>query len=256
METANPSSADVQAGALERNFAAIEIKNLTKTFGNLYALKEVNLSLETGEFLTIFGPNGAGKTTLIRILSTITKATSGEIVIGGIALKKTPEQIRRQIGVIAHQTFLYDDLTAEENLRFYGKLYDVKNLNAKIAEIISEVGLELRRNDRVRTFSRGMQQRLSIARAMIHEPQFLFLDEPYTGLDQHASEMLTGWLKRVRGSQRTVLMVTHDLERGLEMADQVAILNRGKIVFHERRAAIDPKHFRNRYYEQVARESN
>lgn len=253
---ANPANKIIPPQSLDQTLPVIEVKSLTKTFGNLYALKEVHLNLGKGEFLTIFGPNGAGKTTLIRILSTITKATSGEITIGGVSLKKTPEQIRRQIGVIAHQTFLYDDLTAEENLRFYGKLYDVKNLDAKIAAIISEVGLDLRRRDRVRTFSRGMQQRLSIARAMIHDPEFLFLDEPYTGLDQHASEMLTGWLKRVRNSQRTTLMVTHDLERGLDMADQVAILNRGKIVFHERRAAIDPKNFRSRYYKLVAGEDN
>lgn len=235
------------------NSLAIEVTSLSKTFGTLYALKNVNLRVKRGEFITIFGPNGAGKTTLIRILSTITPASSGEISIGGFSLTKESEKIRRQIGVIAHQTFLYEELTAEENLRFYGKLYDVENLTAKIETIISEVGLELRRNDRVRTFSRGMQQRLSIARAMLHDPSLLFLDEPYTGLDQHAAEMLSGWLNRLRNSQRTTLMVTHDLERGIDMADRVAILNKGEIVYNRDRATLDSQSFRKTYYELVAK---
>ncbi len=239
----------IQSMAL--NGIAIAVSDLSKTFGNQFALRNVSFQLPAGEFLTIFGPNGAGKTTLIRILSTLSKPSSGKAKIGNHSLPTESEAIRRQIGVIAHQTFLYEDLTADENLRFYGKLYGVRDLDARIESIISEVGLGLRRRDRVRTFSRGMQQRLSIARAMIHDPQFLFLDEPYTGLDQHASEMLSGWLKRVRSSNRTTLMVTHDLERGLEMADRVAILNHGKIVFDERQSAIDPKSFRQMYYELV-----
>lgn len=213
----------------------------------------MNLKVKQGEFVTIFGPNGAGKTTLIKILSTITRASSGEISIGGFSLEKEPERIRRQIGVMGHQTFLYEELTAEENLRFYGKLYDVGNIDVKIAKTISEVGLELRRKDRVRTFSRGMQQRLSIARAMLHDPAVLLLDEPYTGLDQHASEMLSGWLKALRSKQRTILMVTHDLEQGIDLADRVAIINKGQIVFEEERSAIDPQKFRETYFNYVAK---
>jgi heme ABC exporter ATP-binding subunit CcmA len=233
---------------------AIAVSELSKTFGNQFALRNVSFQLPAGEFLTIFGPNGAGKTTLIRILSTLSKPSSGKVKIGNHSLPRDAEAIRRRIGVIAHQTFLYEDLTAEENLRFYGKLYGVAALETRIEAIISEVGLKLRRRDRVRTFSRGMQQRLSIARAMIHEPLFLFLDEPYTGLDQHASAMLSGWLSRLRSSQRTTLMVTHDLERGLELADRVAILNSGRIVFDEMRSAIDPKSFRETYYALVGGE--
>ncbi|MFQ5603873.1 MAG: heme ABC exporter ATP-binding protein CcmA [bacterium] len=232
--------------------AVIEVNGLTKTFGNHHALKNVSFKLSKGEFLTIFGPNGAGKTTLIRILSTITKASRGQITVGGFSLQEAPEQIRSQIGVIAHQTFLYEDLTAEENLRFYGKLYDVRDISSKIESIIAEVGLKLRRRDRVRNFSRGMQQRLSIARAMLHEPSILLLDEPYTGLDQHASEMLSGWLKRLRDDRRTTIMVTHDLERGIDMANRIAILNRGKMVYEKERSGIDHKHFRQTYYELVS----
>lgn len=244
---------DLPESSVERvaDMPVIETQGLTKSFGSIYALRQVNLSVRQGEFLTIFGPNGAGKTTLIRILSTLTKASSGRISVGGFSLDTEPEKIRRQIGVIAHQTFLYEELTAEENLRFYGRLYDVPDLKRKIESIISEVGLELRQQDRVRTFSRGMQQRLSIARAMLHDPALLLLDEPYTGLDQHASEMLTGWLKRLRSHRRTILMVTHDLERGIDLADRVAILTRGQIVFDQSRSNIDTGSFRQTYYKFV-----
>ncbi|MFQ5651875.1 MAG: ABC transporter ATP-binding protein [bacterium] len=230
---------------------AIKVSGLTKTFGNQFALRNVSFELRRGQFWTIFGPNGAGKTTLIRILSTLSKATSGTVEIDGMAPAQAPEKIRRRVGVIAHQSFLYENLTAEENLRFYGKLYNVPDLNLKIDKIISEVGLRLRRKDRVRTFSRGMQQRLSIARAMLHEPSLLLLDEPYTGLDQHASEMLSGWLKELKSSDRTTLMVTHDLERGVDLADQVAILNKGKMVFNRACSEIDANGFRQTYYDFV-----
>ncbi len=231
--------------------SAIQVEGIQKSFGSQYALRKIGFKLEQGEFLTIFGPNGAGKTTLIRILSTLTKASAGDFTISGISPQKEPEKIRRQIGVIGHQTFLYEDLTAAENLRFYGRLYDVENLAAKIEQILEDVGLGLRENDRVRTFSRGMQQRLSIARAMLHEPQLLLLDEPYTGLDQHASEMLSGWLKDLRLKNRTTLMVTHDIERGIDLADRVAILVKGKLVYNEQRKNIDLKNFRQTYYDYV-----
>ncbi|MCH8873768.1 heme ABC exporter ATP-binding protein CcmA [candidate division KSB1 bacterium] len=238
----------------ETQSTVIAVTGLTKTFGNLYALRNLSFSLHKGEFLTIFGPNGAGKTTLIRILSTITKASSGEIKIADLSFEDDSEKIRRQIGVIAHQTFLYENLTAEENLRFYGKLYDVENLSKKIETILSEVGLELRKKDFVRTFSRGMQQRLAIARAMLHEPSILLLDEPYTGLDQHASGMLTNWLNRLRSSEQTILMVTHDLEQGMELADRIAILVEGQLVFNQEQRGVDVKKFRQTYYDLVEKD--
>ncbi len=238
----------------ETQSTVIAVTGLTKTFGNLYALRNLSFSLNKGEFLTIFGPNGAGKTTLIRILSTITKASSGEIKIADLSFEDDSEKIRRQIGVIAHQTFLDENLTAEENLRFYGKLYDVENLSTKIETILSEVGLEWRKKDFVRTFSRGMQQRLAIARAMLHEPSILLLDEPYTGLDQHASGMLTNWLNRLRSSEQTILMVTHDLEQGMELADRIAILVEGQLVFNQEQRGVDVKKFRQTYYDLVEKD--
>ncbi|NIR51646.1 heme ABC exporter ATP-binding protein CcmA [candidate division KSB1 bacterium] len=238
---------------MEQGTPVIAVDGLSKSFGNHYALRNVNFTVKEGEFLTIFGPNGAGKTTLIRILSNITKASTGQITIGGFLLDREPEKIRRRIGVIAHQTFLYEDLTAEENLRFYAKLYDVNDLDHRIETLLTEVGLAHRRTDRVRTFSRGMQQRLSIARAMLHDPTLLLLDEPYTGLDQHAAAMLSGWLKRLRDSHRTTLMVTHDLEQGVDLADRVAILVKGRLVYDHQKSEIDLKNFRPLYNDLVDR---
>jgi ABC-type multidrug transport system ATPase subunit len=141
-----------------------------------------------------------------------------------------PGEVRRRIGVISHQTYLYDDLTAEENLRFFGRMYDVPNLDGRIAEVLAQVGLAQRAGDRVRTFSRGMQQRVSIARAVLHKPRILLLDEPDTGLDERAAGMLHEAILGLEGEQRTVIMTTHHFERGLSMATHVAILNEGKLV--------------------------
>jgi len=234
------------------NSAAIEAAELTKKFGHLYALREISFSQEAGKFTTIFGPNGAGKTTLIRIISTIAKATEGEVKILGLDIAKEAEKVRKHIGVIGHQTFLYEDLTAEENLRFYGKLYSVPDLNERIGSSLSEVGLAQRSKDHVRGFSRGMQQRLAIARAMLHDPDILLLDEPYTGLDQHATQILTQWLKKLREQKRTTLMVTHNIERGLELADRVFILIRGKIAFDQPKQKINDGDFKDTYYKLVA----
>jgi heme ABC exporter ATP-binding subunit CcmA len=231
---------------------AIEVRNLVKTFSEFYALRGISLQIATGECLTIFGPNGAGKTTFLRILSAISRPTSGEILIDGKPLQQAVFSIRRQLGVIAHQSFLYDDLTAEENLLFYARLYDVIHPAERIREILNEVGLYERARDRVRTYSRGMQQRLSIARAMLHNPALLFLDEPYTGLDQHAASMLTTWLSKLRSERRTILLVTHDLEQGLALADRVVIFLRGKVAWEKPASAIDQQTLRQLYFDLVA----
>lgn len=233
------------------NQPAICISGLTKTFGHLYALRKVDFISEPGEFVTILGPNGAGKTTLIRIISTLSKASEGKVQLFGFDVAKQPDRVRRNIGVIGHQTFLYDDLTAEENLKFYGRLYEVPGLAGRIDESLAEVGLSHRRADLVRGFSRGMQQRLAIARAMLHEPGVLLLDEPYTGLDQHAALILTQWLAKLRQQNRTTLMVTHNLERGLELANRIVILNKGKISFNEYAEGMHLDTLKQRYVQIV-----
>jgi len=227
---------------------AIEVQGLTKSFGNHLALKGVELRVREGEFLTIFGPNGSGKTTLIKVLATIMKPSSGNVRVAGFDLRDSPVPIRRKIGVVSHQTFLYDDLTAFENLKFYGRMYDVPNLEARIHEVITKVGLASRLHHQVRTLSRGMQQRLSIARAVLHRPSIMLLDEPETGLDQYATARLREVLDTLSAENGTVIMTTHRLEYGLEMGDQVAILAGGRIAYQESKQSLDVDSLRQTYY--------
>jgi heme exporter protein A len=226
---------------------------VTKSFGSFAVLKGVDLELHQGEFITLLGPNGAGKTTLLRILATLARPTSGTIEIGGIPLKEAKSSIRGLLGVISHQTFLYEDLTPRENLRFYGKLYEVPDLERRIEELLVKVGLEKRANDRVRTFSRGMQQRLSIARAILHNPPVLLLDEPDTGLDRQAADMLQNVIAELAtgGEPRSVIMTTHNLERGLAMCDRIIVLANGRIAREAPAHELLPESLQNWYYESV-----
>ncbi len=227
----------------------IEVSGVTKSFGNIEALRGIDLRIKKGEFLTIFGPNGAGKTTLINILSNLMKPSSGTVSIGGINLNDGGDAVRRDIGVISHNTYLYNNLTPYENIRFYGKIYGVDNLEERVHNVIEQVGLKGRMYDQVGTFSRGMQQRLSLARALIHNPSVIFLDEPYTGLDQHAAHLLKVLLNRFHTDEnRTTVMTTHNIERGLEMCDQVAIQVRGKILYKETLSKIDRDNFEEIYF--------
>ncbi len=233
----------------------IETRNLTKAFGSKYALRGVDLRVMPGESLVLFGPNGAGKTTLVRILASLSRPTGGSVRIGGLDLSSHADGIRRYLGVVSHAPLLYDSLTAEENLRFFAGLYGLARPEQRIAEMLERVGLYARRGDLVRTYSRGMVQRLAIARALLHDPEVLLLDEPDTGLDPQAAEMLhdllaelsgrdtsmgtspsAGDLRQATPSQqpqrrRTIVTVTHSLERGLAIADRVAILVNGRIVY-------------------------
>jgi len=218
----------------------IRVRGLEKTFGNTVALCGVDLDVAGGEFLIVVGPNGAGKTTLIRVLATLSRPTAGEVRIGGLDTVHDAVAIRRRLGMVSHQPLLYEDLTAAENLAFYGRMYDVPNLPRRIKELLDQVGLIARGDDAVRTFSRGMQQRLAIARALLHDPPLLLMDEPFTGLDQQAAAMLSRVLESVGTSgARTVVMTTHDLERGLAMGDRLVILARGQIVYQARRDELD-----------------
>ena len=211
------------------------------------ALRGVNLAVPEGRFVTVVGPNGAGKTTLLRILATLSRPTMGVVKIGGRELPKGAAEVRKRIGLVSHQTLLYGDLSAQENLRFYGRMYDVLDLDARISQVLEQVGLAHRRRDPVRTFSRGMQQRLAIARAVLHRPSLMLLDEPYTGLDQDAAARLEEVMSAVGTEGRTVVMTTHDLERGLAVADCVVILAKGRVVFEAERAQLDAAAFKEAY---------
>jgi heme exporter protein A len=225
----------------------IEARSLVKAFGLQAALRGVDLEVAEGEFVTVLGPNGAGKTTLLRVLATLSQPTAGVARIGGYDVVKAGSQVRQLIGLVSHQTMLYPHLSAEDNLRFYGRLYQVNDLEKRISETLELVGLAARAEDLVRTFSRGMQQRLTIARAILHQPRVMFFDEPYTGLDQQAAAVLADVLTGVAAEGRTVLLTTHNLERGLVGCDRVIILNRGRVVHDADRAQIDPASFAGVY---------
>jgi heme exporter protein A len=213
----------------------IEARGITKLFGDRYALRGIDLTVNRGEHVVIFGPNGAGKTTLLKVLSTLVKPTAGSVWLDGVDIRDKPVQIRRRISLVGHQTFLYDDLTVYENLKFYGRMYGIPDLEAKILEVISVVQLEPRLHDRVGTLSHGMQQRASMARAVLHNPSILFLDEPEIGLDPHASAIVRDILGDDTSGSRTAVMATHNLERGLELGDRFVILDRGKTVYQASR---------------------
>jgi heme exporter protein A len=218
---------------------AIRVRKLTKAFGHTAALRGVDLSVAEGEFLTLFGPNGAGKTTLIRIVASLTRPTAGTIRVRGEDLGKAATSLRRHIGLISHNPLLYGDLTPDENLRFFAQMYDLPDAASRIDTVLAQVGLAARRRDPVRTFSRGMVQRLAIARAILHDPSIMLLDEPYTGLDLQAADMLRSVLQELAASNRTVILTTHNLEQGLEMCDRAAILNRGKVAWEGSRTGLD-----------------
>jgi len=207
----------------------IETRGLRKSFGLRPVLRGVDLDIAPGECVALLGPNGAGKTTLMRILATLAQPSGGLVRVAGYPLPAGAAEVRRRLGVVSHNTLLYTDLTAEENLRFYAQLYDLNNADARLTELLEQVGLARRRRDLVRTFSRGMQQRLAIARALLPDPAVVLFDEPYTGLDPDASAMLDDVLRAVTRQGRTVLLSTHDLGRGLALADRVVILAHGVI---------------------------
>jgi heme exporter protein A len=222
--------------------------SLTKQFGPFMALKGIDLNIRPGEFVTIVGPNGAGKTTLLRILATLSRPTGGRVSIAGHDLPKGADDARRHIGLLSHQPLLYGDLTAEENLRFFGRLYNVSNLEKRILDLLDEVDLLHRRADRARTFSRGMQQRLAIARALMHDPDVVLLDEPFTGLDPDASDRLEELLRGLNNGSRTVVMTIHDLDRGWAMCNRALVIARGKIVFEASTQEVDQATFRSEYH--------
>lgn len=232
---------------------ALEAARITKRFGHRLVLKGVDFSLAAGERVALFGPNGAGKTTLMRILATVSSPSSGSVLVDGIDPLDEPLEARRRIGVVSHHSYLYDDLTARENLRFYGRMYDVPDLDARIVETVARVGLSARLDDRVGTFSHGMQQRIAMARAVLHDPELLMLDEPEAGLDQDALDLLVELLREpASGRRRAALVVTHHLDLGLSLSDRVAILVDGRLVFQAPSCELDPASVRQFYSRHTA----
>ncbi len=218
----------------------IEVRKLVKRFGLKTVLRGLDFRVEPGEFVALLGPNGAGKTTFLRILASLSRPSLGEVAIAGYRLPAQAAAVRQRLGVVSHLPLLYGDLTADENLRFYGRMYTVPRLEQRMAEVLDLVGLSARRRDLVRTYSRGMQQRLAIGRAMLHDPQVILFDEPYTGLDQEASNMLDGVLRQVAGLGHTVVMTSHDLARAADLASRFDVLSHGVVAASVLRSEIDP----------------
>jgi heme exporter protein A len=227
----------------------IEVSSLTKSFGPRAALAGVDLTVEAGESVTLAGPNGAGKTTFLRTLATLTRPTSGTVRIAGLDPLRAGIEVRRRIGFLSHRTLLYEDLTAEQNLRFYGRMYELDDISGRARDLLEQVGLATRSQDLVRTFSRGMKQRLAVARAVLHDPAVLLLDEPYTGLDPNASEVLTDLLVGLAGEGCTILLTTHNIGRGLAVGTRIVVLVEGRVVYDVPRTDVELDTFPQLYRE-------
>jgi heme exporter protein A len=230
----------------------IVVKKLVKRFGLKTVLRGLDFEVQAGEFVALLGPNGTGKTTFLRILASLSRPSLGMVSIAGYELPKHAATVRARLGVVSHLPLLYNDLTAEENLRFYGKMYGLRNADGRISEVLDLVGLEARRRELVRTYSRGMQQRLAIGRAILHIPDVILFDEPYTGLDQDASAMLDEVLRSVAQQGHTVVMTSHDLARSEDLASRFDILSRGVIAASARREELGKENLLSFYKQALA----
>ena len=231
---------------------AILAEGLEKSYREWPVLWNLDLSVPWGESLSLFGANGSGKTTLLRILATSARPDAGTVRIAGYDLRRQTAEVRRRVGVVGHRSYLYDDLTPRENLNYYARLYGVRNRDARIADALERVGLSARANHRVRTLSNGMQRRAAIARAILHQPDLLLLDEPETGLDQDSRQMLGDLLGQWTSEGRSVVLTTHDIELGIAWGHRTSVLTGGKSLFPKGRCGNDTNGpFRNRAIEIV-----
>ncbi|MDP2958030.1 MAG: heme ABC exporter ATP-binding protein CcmA [Longimicrobiales bacterium] len=234
----------------------LSARSLTREYGVVVAVDGIDLDLQAGDFLTVFGPNGAGKTTLLSLLGGRLRPTRGEVRVGGERLDFGETAWRSRIGVLSHQSFLYAHLTVAENLRFFGKLFGLRDLDERIPLRLEQVGLLDRADFLTRQLSHGMRQRAALARALLHDPELVLLDEPYTGLDPHAASVLRGVLSSLKDGHRTVVMVTHNLTQGLELANRIAIQVRGRFAWEGLRDEVEAdafEHFYHRVVEKGAR---
>jgi heme exporter protein A len=209
----------------------IKISGLSKHFGPKTALAGVDISLQAGEFLTVFGPNGSGKTTMMRIIASLSRPSTGSVELFGKNIRRASAHVRQRIGFVTHRSLLYSSLSGFQNVHFFARMFGVDNPADRAREILSVMGLEHRMDDEVFTYSRGLEQRCAIARALVHHPDILLLDEPFSGLDPDASARLQNLLVDPEGKSRTVILTSHDLAHGVRQADRVAILTRGRIGF-------------------------
>ncbi len=227
----------------------IAMRNVYKRYGRKTVLRGVDLAVPAGQVMALLGANGAGKTTLMRLVAGLATPSSGEITLGGVSIKRAGPELRRYIGVVSHLPLVYDHLSGYENLAFFARLYDLTNADARIEAVLRAVDLWIPRRDPVRTYSRGMVQRLAIARAILHDPPVLLLDEPDTGLDQASAELLHGLITRLGAASRAILLTTHNLERALAWADSLTMLVGGKLVSSMATANLTSEQLRQYYRE-------
>ena len=225
----------------------LELRGLSKKYGGKYALKSLDLRIQTGQFCILLGPNGAGKSTLLKVLSTLNRVSGGDASVDNHSVVEEPVEVRRSIGVVLHETLLYEDLTAAENLQFYARLSGVESADKIIDEMLSRLGLLHRRNDKVGDFSRGMKQRLSIARALINGPKILLLDEPFTGLDVKSRDQVSAMLKEAAAAGTTILMTAHDPEMAHELGNRLLVMVDGKMQYDRPTASVSKSDFVSEY---------
>jgi len=227
---------------------AVEAEKVTRRFGSRAAVHRVSFRIRAGRSVALFGPNGAGKTTLLRLLSSGLRPTGGDLRISGKTYRNAPLEIQAKIGVISHNSYLYDDLSCLDNLVFFGRLYGVREPVRRGEELLREMELAGRAGDPAGTLSRGMTQRLSIARSLVHDPAIVFLDEPFSGLDPHAATVLRTTIGRLRERNRTLVMVTHNISLGLRLSDEWLLMNRGRLVDQGESAGQDPDRFQEMHF--------
>ena len=205
---------------------SVELTGISKAFGRSVALRSVDVCVGWGRILVLFGHNGAGKSTLLRIMATLTRPEEGRIAVGGFS---QPSTIRRSIGYVGHQNLLYQDLTAAENLRFYGHLHGMRETDTAVTQVLNDVGVSAWADRRINTLSNGMQKRVAIARALLHKPSVLLLDEPDAGLDLEARDLVDTVVRAVAAGGGTVVLATHEVNRGLAVADDYILLRDGRV---------------------------
>ena len=230
---------------------AVQVRGVTKSFGRTPVLRGIDLDVPQGTVLSLLGPNGSGKTTLIRVLATLTKPDAGDVRIGSAGLGRQSAQLRRQIGVVGHDPLLYDDLTARENLRFVCRMFDLDRVDERVHAVTELMGMVPDLDRKIGAMSHGMKKRFSIARALLHDPPVLLLDEPESGLDQEALSLLDSVIVDRSNPARTIIMTTHNLERAVALGDRMAILARGRVVYNEPVDVSDPDASRSAYLQHV-----
>jgi heme exporter protein A len=229
----------------------VEVRDLARSFGVRKALAGVSFSLAPGGCLALFGPNGAGKTTLLRVLAGLLKPSSGSARVSGVSLPGGA-QVRSGVGLVSHNTMLYEALSARENVSFAARLYSVDDVDRQVEDSLRRMSMLERADAPVRSLSRGMQQRVSIARAMVHAPRLVLADEPYNGLDESGARALTALFQDLRSSGTSIIIVTHNLPEGLALATHAAVMQRGRFIRYDQQSAIDPSSYARIYREALA----